>query len=470
VSTVAFATLGCRLNQVDSQELAASLAERGVRPVGFDERADVVVVNTCTVTGRAEVSDRQMIRRARRQHPEARLVVTGCWAQTDPAAVAALAGVDVVVGNADKPRLPEIVAALVARDESGPAGPPSLAQPPARAARAPGAPAPGLTPHPGARVEVSDIATARTLTAITVPVGTPLGRSRAFLKVQEGCQHRCAFCIVPMARGVSRSLDPKVVVDQARALIERGHRELVLTGVDLGYYGADLLPRTSLAALVRALAELPGLRWLRLSSVLPAYFTTELLEVVTTCAVVAPHLHIPLQSGSDRVLRRMRRPYSVAMYRTLVERLATRIPGLGLGADVIVGFPGETDDDFRCTRALVDALPFSYLHVFGYSDRRGTEGAGLSERVPASTMARRSRDLRALAEMKSLAFRERLVGTEQEALVLEARDRATGALVGLTGNYVEVTFEGADALMRTITPLRILAADASGTRGTPSGP
>ena len=440
MSTVALATLGCRLNQVDSQELAASLARRGLRTVGFDEPADVVVVNTCTVTGRAEVSDRQMIRRARRQHPRARIVVTGCWAQTDPGSVAAVPGVDAVVGNADKARLPDIVVSLLSGERP-------------------------LDP----RIEVSDIGAVRRLAA-TGPVAPMPGRSRAFLKAQEGCQHRCAFCIVPLARGVSRSLPAGLVIAQARALIEAGHPEIVLTGVDLGHYGADLEPRTSLAALVRALGSLPGLEWLRLSSVLPAYFTRELLDAVTTSAVVAPHLHIPLQSGSDRVLRRMRRPYNVAMYRALIERLAAGIPNLGLGADVIVGFPGETDVDFDETVRLVETLPFSYLHVFGYSDRQGTEAAGLCDRVPVSVVAQRSRVLRGMAEAKSRAFRRRLVGRVEPVLVLEARDRATGHLVGLTGNYVEVTFEGPDALMRTIAPVRVTAADAAGARGMVAPP
>ncbi len=472
--TVAIATLGCRLNQVDSQELAARLEHRGFRTVPFETPADVVVVNTCTVTGRADVSDRQMIRRAARLHPGARLVVTGCWAQTDPAAVATLRGVDAVVGNADKTRLPEIVLQLLSA-EGGAQGrgrghrascprreEPSL--PPVCECQ-PDAPRPGLAPHPPPRpvLAVSDITTVRQLQPAPLP--RRLGRSRAFLKVQEGCQHRCAFCIVPMARGVSRSLDPKVVVDQARRLVELGHPEIVLTGVDLGHYGADLLPRTTLAALLRDLVDVPGLRWVRLSSVLPAYFTSALIEIVTGSPVVAPHLHIPLQSGSDRVLRAMRRPYNVDMYRKLVERLDGAIPRLGLGADVIVGFPGETDDDFAATMRLVEALPFSYLHVFGYSDRQGTEASGLADRVDARTIARRSRELRALADTKSLAFRQAMVGAVDDALVLETRDRATGALVALTGYYVEVLVDGSDDLMRAMTRIRVTHAEASRTRG-----
>jgi len=429
--TVAFATLGCRLNQVDGQEMQAALGANGFRAVPFGEPADVVVVNTCTVTARADFSDRQTIQRAVRGNPGARVVVTGCWAQTDPETVARVRGVDLVVGNADKGRLPEMVADL-------------------------------LDGQLVSRVRVSDIRAVRTLAPAPV---SDVPRTRAFVKVQDGCQHRCAFCIVPLARGASRSRDPQVVLDQVRWLVEAGHAEVVLTGVDLGHYGFDLTPRTTLAALLHAMVEVPGLRWIRLSSVLPSYFTPELLEIVTGSSVIAPHLHIPLQSGSDRVLRRMRRPYTVAMYRALVERLAAAIPDLGLGADVIVGFPGETDAEFEATQALVTALPFTYLHVFGYSDRRATEAERLDGHLEARVITARSRTLRALSRTKSLEFRRKLLGTVHEVLVLERRDGGAGALVGLTGNYVEVLFDGPDALRRRLARVRVTAVDAERTRG-----
>jgi threonylcarbamoyladenosine tRNA methylthiotransferase MtaB len=239
----------------------------------------------------------------------------------------------------------------------------------------------------------------------------------------------------------------------------------VLTGVDLGHYGADLVPRTTLAALLREMSGIPGLRWIRMSSLLPAYFTPELLEVVTGSAVIAPHLHIPLQSGSDRTLRRMRRPYTVSMYRKLVDRVGQAIPRLGLGADVIVGFPDESEADFEETMALVDALPLTYLHVFPYSDRRGTEATGLDGHVMASAVTERGRRLRALGRAKNLAFRRSLLGRVEDVLVLETRDRPSGRLVGLTGNYVEAHFEGTDELMGTMARARLTAATAAGTVG-----
>lgn len=429
--TVALTTLGCRLNQVESQEMGALLEGRGFRVVSAGSRAQVYVVNTCTVTGRADFSDRQAIRRITRDDPGAFLVVTGCFAQTDPDAVAALPGVDLVVGNQEKYRLPDLLDSLVKRTRPA--------------------------------VAVGDIREARAVPI--APVARMAGRSRAFVKVQDGCQHRCAFCIVPAARGGSRSQDPKVVLDQVRALAEAGYPDVTLTGVDIGHYGWDLYPRTSLAALVRSLAAVEGLRWLRLSSVLPSYFTADLVDAVTTLPVVAPHLHLPLQSGSDRVLRLMRRPYHTGMYRDLVDRLAGAIPGLGLGADVIVGHPGETDADFEATLALVAELPFSYLHVFAYSDRKGTEAARRPGHVPAAVIRERSQRLRRLAREKSHAFRRALVGTRREVLVLEARDHRTGLLSGLTSNYVEVLFPGPDTLGRRMATVEITEVRGDRTHG-----
>ena len=429
--TVALATLGCRLNQVESQEMGALLESRGFQVVPSGQAARVYVVNTCTVTGRADFSDRQSIRRITRSDPDAFVVVTGCWAQTDPAAVAALPGVDLVVGNREKYRLPDLLDSLVKR--------------------------------PRATVAVGDIREAREVPV--APRVRPAGRSRAFVKIQDGCQHRCAFCIVPAARGNSRSQERKVVLDRVRALAEAGYPDVTLTGVDIGHYGWDLYPRTTLAALVRELAAVEGLRWLRLSSVLPSYFTPELIDAVTTLPTVAPHLHLPLQSGSDRVLRLMRRPYHTAMYRALVERLSAAMPDLGLGADVIVGHPGETDADFEATLALVEELPFSYLHVFAYSDRAGTEAARRPGHVPAALIRGRSERLRRLGRDKSAAFRRRLIGSRRDVLVLEGRDRRTGLSSGLTANYVEVQFPGRGEPRRGIVSVDVTEVRGERTLG-----
>ncbi len=430
MKTVGFATLGCRLNQVESQEMRALVEQAGFRAVEEGEAAHVYVVNTCTVTSRADFSDRQAIRRIIRANPDALVVVTGCLAQTDPDALRRMPGIDLVLGNQEKYRLPELLGSLVKRDSPD--------------------------------VRVGRIADARDVPS--APIARMSGRSRAFVKIQDGCQHRCAFCIVPAARGRSRSQEPKVLVEQVGSLIETGYGEITLTGVDIGHYGWDLVPRTSLAALVSRLAEVEGLRWLRLSSVLPAYFTPELFEAVTTIPSVAPHLHLPLQSGSDRVLRIMRRPYNTAMYRALAERLAAAIPDLGLGADVIVGHPGESDSDFEATMALVEALPLSYLHVFAYSDRKGTEAAKMGDRVAASVIRERSARLRGLGAEKSLAFRRRLLGRAIEVVVLEGR-RAGGMLTGLTSNFIEVAFRGPEGLGRRFATVRLTEADASGARG-----
>jgi threonylcarbamoyladenosine tRNA methylthiotransferase MtaB len=429
--TVALATLGCRLNQVESREVGALLEGHGFRLVDPGTAAQVYVVNTCTVTGRADFSDRQVIRRIARENPAAYLVVTGCFAQTDPDAAAAIAGVDLVVGNQEKYRLPELLGSLTKR------------------------------PRPA--VVVADIAAARDVPI--APFARTAGRSRAVVKIQDGCQHRCAFCIVPAARGRSRSQEPRVVLDQVRALAGAGYPDVTLTGVDIGHYGWDLHPRATLAALLRELAAVEGLRWLRLSSVLPAYFTPELVDAVTTLPAMAPHLHLPLQSGSDRVLRLMRRPYHTGMYRSLVDRLAAAIPGLGLGADVIVGHPGETAEDFEATMRFVEALPFSSLHVFAYSDRKGTEAARRTDHVPPGVIRERSGRLRRLGALKNLTFRRGLVGRRRDAVVLGTRDRRTGLLAGLTDNYVEVLFDGPDTLGRRIVPLTITEARADRTRG-----
>jgi threonylcarbamoyladenosine tRNA methylthiotransferase MtaB len=429
--TVAFATLGCKLNQYDTTELQALLETRGFRTVAFEEPAQLYVINTCTVTARADYSDRQAIRRAIAKNPGALVVVTGCYAQTNPDAVSAIPGVDLVLGTREKYELPALLD--------------------------------GLRKRVRPLVRVGDVFDERPAPVIPLRRFAP-GYTRAFVKVQDGCQHRCSFCVVPFARGPSRSQPLALVVEQVEALVAAGYAEMVLTGVDLGHYGRDLVPRLDLAALVRRLLDVRGLRRLRLSSILPPYFTPELVEAIVGEPRVCRHLHVPLQSGSDRVLRAMRRPYNVRLYRGLIERLAAALPDLGLGTDVITGFPGESAAEFGETEALVAALPFSYLHVFSYSDRRGTEaGRSGTPRVPPEEMRRRTTRLRRLSAAKGLAFRQAHLGRETEVLVLEHRER--GALIGLTDDYLEVAFDGPDALLRGFARVRVTGLDGERLRG-----
>ena len=430
--TVAFATLGCKLNQYDTTELSALLEARGFRTVPFEEPAQLYVVNTCTVTARADYSDRQAIRRAIARNPDALVVVTGCYAQTNPGAVAAIPGVDLVLGVREKYELPALLD--------------------------------GLRKRVRPIVRVGDVFDNRPPAPVIPLRRFARGYTRAFVKVQDGCQHRCSFCVVPFARGPSRSQPLSLVVEQVEALVAAGYAEVVLTGVDLGHYGWDLLPRLSLAALVRRLLDVRELRRLRLSSILPAYFTPELIEAIAGESRICRHLHVPLQSGSDRVLRAMRRPYNVRLYRALIERLAAALPDLGLGTDLITGFPGETLGEFAETEALVQALPFTYLHVFSYSERRGTEAARLgTPRVPPEEIRRRTTRLRRLSAAKSLAFRRGHLGMVAEVLVLEHRER--GELVGLSDNYLEVAFDGPDALLRGLARVRITGLDGERLRG-----
>ena len=429
---VAFTTLGCKLNQYDTTELQALLEARGFQTVASDEPAQLYVINTCTVTARADHSDRQAIRRAVARNPDAVVVVTGCYAQTNPGAVAEIPGVDLVLGTPDRHALPDLLVDLRKR----------------------------VRPL----VRVSDVFQPRPAPVIPLRRFAP-GYTRAFVKVQDGCQHRCSFCIVPYARGGSRSQPVELVVAQVEALVAAGYAEVVLTGVDLGHYGWDLVPRGSLAALARRLLEVAGLRRLRLSSILPAYFTAELYETLVAAPRICRHLHIPLQSGSDRVLRAMRRPYNVPRYRALVERLATALPDLGLGTDLITGFPGETAEESGATEALVDALPFTYLHVFSYSDRRGTEAAGSSAiRVPPEEIRRRTKRLRRLGAAKNLLFRRAQVGRDVDVRVLERR-AAAGDRVGLTDTYLEVAFAGPDALAGGVARVRVTAPGEELLRG-----
>jgi threonylcarbamoyladenosine tRNA methylthiotransferase MtaB len=402
---VAFCTFGCRLNQYDTETMRTLLENEGeFRTVGFREDADIYVVNTCSVTSRADASARKTIRRLAADHPSAQIVVTGCYAQRASEEIAALPGVSVVLGAADRGR----IASEVRISEVG-----------------------------EGRIAVSPISEATKF--LEVPITEMMDRSRAFVKVQEGCNEKCSFCIVPQTRGASRSREPERVMAQARELIAGGYPEIVLTGVHVGDYGVDLpAARRLLPELVEAILKLPGLLRFRLSSIEPSTVTDELIDLMAREPRFARHFHIPFQSGSNDVLARMRRRYTVENFDALIDRIRARVPEFGFGTDVICGFPGETDDDFQATFDCLARWPVTYLHPFTYSIRPGSEAEGFADQVAPDVKKRRVTALKRLARDKAELFRTAHLGQEIDVL-MEATRRAGELIVGgLTDTYLRV--------------------------------
>jgi len=428
--TVGLATVGCKLNQYETQGLADLMESAGFQVVPFSEPADVYIVNTCTVTSRSDSRSRQMLRRAARANPGAVVVATGCYAQRDAEALGAMPEVGLVAGNSDKGRVAALVGEILSARK-----PPRVA----------------VGPMASAAFEALDIRRFR-------------GHSRAFVKIQDGCDRRCAYCAVPDARGPERSRPFADVVLQAERLAASGHREVVLTGVHIGAYRS---PGGGLTELLRALVAVEGLERVRLGSLEPRELTPELASAITSLDRVAKHLHVPLQSGSDGVLAAMGRDYTREGYVAAVRSVTDRAATCGLGADVMVGFPGETDRDFDDTLALVRDLPFTYLHVFAFSPRSGTEAAARTGRVPPAVKRARSRELREVGRRKSLEFRRSLVGSTLDVLVEGAA--GAGLVSGLSSNYVRLTFSGEQALAGRIVAVRVDRADGVLTWGTALG-
>ncbi|MBI2902171.1 MAG: tRNA (N(6)-L-threonylcarbamoyladenosine(37)-C(2))-methylthiotransferase MtaB [Candidatus Methylomirabilis oxyfera] len=432
---VAIKTLGCRQNQYESDALLESMRRDGQIWVGPGEEADLCIINTCTVTKEADADSRQMIRRAIRDNPSARVVVTGCYAQVAAGEIASIPGVDLVAGNGEKARLLELIHGLSRK------GPPLIA--------------------------VGDIRRTRTFEPLPPPVAG--SRSRAFLKVQDGCNYRCTFCIIPETRGPNRSQPKEAALRDLRALMDAGYPEVVLTGIHLGTYGRDLPTRGSIAGLLGEMLEVAAPARIRLSSLDPHEVGDDLIGLFGRFGNLCRHLHLPLQSGDDRVLTLMRRAYKAEMFRRLVERLAEAVPGIAIGADVIVGFPGEGEVEFERTYRLLERLPIAYLHVFSYSQRDGTVAASMRDQVPKSVKASRSFALRSLSEAKWSLFRRTQVGQPLTAVVLDRRDARTGRLEALTDNYVTVAFDGGQTAVGRTVNLTIEAVSEGRTLGRMRG-
>ncbi|MGH7929703.1 MAG: tRNA (N(6)-L-threonylcarbamoyladenosine(37)-C(2))-methylthiotransferase MtaB [Candidatus Binatia bacterium] len=400
---IAITTLGCKINQYDSAVIQNRLEDRHSF-VPFEDAADCYIINSCTVTDRADWEARQLVRRAKRSNPTAKVIVTGCYAQVSPVEVARVPQVDYVVGLN---RLDDLLRFVD-------------------------------TPHVGdeAAIAVSNVKRER-----GVPVlGTRAlpGHTRAFLKIQEGCNYSCSYCIIPAARGLSRSVTPRKVLEQVRALARAGYREIVLTGIHLGGYGQDLIPKTDLTSLVEIIAESGLISRLRLSSLDPREVPDQLLDVVAGAEVVCDHLHICAQAGDDWTLKQMRRNYDTVYYRELLSKVRQRLPDAAVGSDIIVGFPGETDERFESALEYFASLPLTYFHVFPYSERRGTVAVSLPGQIPTAVKKIRARRMRELGAQKNRDFCAGFLGRLVSVLVEEKTDKTTGFYRGFSRNYLPV--------------------------------
>lgn len=403
------AALGCKINQSDASSLAADLSAEGYEIVSFRHTADAYIIHSCTVTQKTDYQSRQLIRRALRKNPDARVIVTGCCAETQPEMLRAIPGVDFVVGVNEEEKIPE----LLCREEK----------------------------KGKAEVISSPIEKERSFRERRLPLFAD--RNRAFLKIQDGCNSFCSYCIVPYTRGRNRSLPMERALLRTHELLEAGFQEIVLTGIHLGTYGGDLNPPRSLLNLLQAIEEeYPNLR-LRLSSIEPREFKPPLIQYLLRSKIVCPHLHIPLQSGDDEILRAMNRDYSSRFFEDLVSRLVQAIPDLSIGIDVIGGFPGEGNLAFQNTVGLIERLPVAYLHVFPFSKRKGTKAATFSGQAPSPLIKERCRILRDLGAKKRRAFESSFLGKTVKVLV-EGKDRESGYFKGYSPNYIPVFIAGKD--------------------------
>jgi len=404
---IAITTLGCKINQYDSAVIQSRLEDKHSF-VGFDEVAECYVINTCTVTDRADWEARQLVRRAKRRNPAAKVLVTGCYAQVNSQEVAEVPGVDFVIGLN---RLDDLLRFV----ESVPTG---------------GEP----------RIAVSDVKRER-----GVPVlGTRAlpGHTRAFLKIQEGCNYSCTYCIIPTARGLSRSVTPSEVMEQVRRLAGAGYKEIVLTGIHLGGYGQDLNPKIDLAALVERIADSGLISRLRLSSLDPREVPDRLLDLIAAAKTICPHLHICAQAGEDTILKQMRRNYDTAYYRELLSKTRERLPEAALGSDIISGFPGESDEQFESSLAYFASLPLTYFHVFPYSQRRGTAASIFPHPVPIVSKKLRAQRMRQLGAEKKEQFCQTFRGRRMAVLIEDKIDRGSGDRRGFTRNYLPIIVSG----------------------------
>ncbi|MCT2537609.1 tRNA (N(6)-L-threonylcarbamoyladenosine(37)-C(2))-methylthiotransferase MtaB [Aquibacillus koreensis] len=419
--TVAFHTLGCKVNHYETEGIWQKFKNAGYDRVEFDHGSDVYVINTCTVTNTGDKKSRQVIRRAVRKNPDAVVCVTGCYAQTSPGEIMEIPGVDVVVGTQDRGKMIDYIEEHKNKNQ----------------------------PING----VSNIMKNRVFEEMDVPVFSD--RTRASLKIQEGCNNFCTFCIIPWSRGLLRSRDPENVLQQAQQLVDAGYKEIVLTGIHTAGYGEDMKDY-NFAKLLRELeTKVDGLKRIRISSIEASQITDEVIDVLDQSEKIVRHLHIPLQSGSDTVLERMRRKYSSAFYKEKVDRIKQALPDLAITSDVIVGFPGETDEEFMETYRFIQEIGYSELHVFPFSRRTGTPAARMDDQVDDDVKNNRVHQLIELSNQQAKEYASKFEGEVLEVIPEEYFDGEDHILVGYSDNYLKVKFEGTKDMIGKIVRVKI---------------
>jgi len=433
MKTVAFHTLGCKVNAYETEAIWQLFKNEGYKRVDFEDEADVYLINTCTVTNTGDKKSRQVIRRAIRRNPDAVIAVTGCYAQTSPAEVAAIPGVDIVVGTQGREKLIEYVERFMRERQ------------PIHA--------------------VTNIMKQREFEELDVPAFSD--RTRASLKIQEGCNNFCTFCIIPWAKGLSRSRKPENVLKQARQLVEAGYKEIVLTGIHTGGYGEDLENYT-LADLLWDLDRIDGLKRIRISSIEASQIDDRIIEVLNASEKMCRHLHIPLQAGDDAVLKRMRRKYTTAEYREKILKLHEAMPQVAITTDVIVGFPGETEEQFENGYRFIEELGIFQLHVFPYSKRTGTPAARMPDQVPEEVKHERVRRLIELSNRLQLHYAQQFVGDVLEVIPERPykEDPASGLYMGYSDNYLTVVFPADEELVGKVCRVKIDRAESELCHGT----
>ena len=424
---------GCRATQADGAAIERKLAQRGLLAATSANEAALVVLNTCTVTAAADADARAAIRRIHRENPGCRILVTGCYAQRAPQEIAALEGVSGVIGNSHKHQIADLIA---------PAGRDFF---PLRELTPQDAPGAGASHSPvlvGDIFAHTDFLAAPVFEATAEVAAAGSARTRPNLKVQDGCDNRCSFCIIPSVRGHSRSLPLADVFREVEALVRAGYREMVISGINLGRWGHDLTPQRRFEELLHTILERTAIEKIRISSVEPMDWSSELIDLVTSHPRIARHAHVPLQSGSDRVLRMMHRKYRPWHYAERVSKVRERSQVAAIGADVMVGFPGETGELFEENRQFIDALPFTYLHIFTFSARPGTPAATMPSQVPPQVARERHWILRDLIAEKNRVFRRSFIGTRLNAITLSTPSEVENSTEALTDNFLKLQFSG----------------------------